>query len=163
MHDRAVGGLHQPQKRLDCTIVQSRLASDVAQRVRRERERQGLRQDELALAAGVSPRTVFQIESGKPTSRLDVVAKVLSALGLAVQVVSAPRTLQPVRTPADSGSLWRFSLSQDAGGEYRWQLRAPNNRVVAMSACGYAKRDDALRAVHEVAVIAGTAIVEGNR
>ena len=33
----------------------------------------GMRQDELALAAGVSTRAIHQIENGKPTSRLDTV------------------------------------------------------------------------------------------
>ncbi len=42
----------------------------------------GLRQDQLALAAGVSTRVIHQIENGKPTSRLDSVAPVLEVLGL---------------------------------------------------------------------------------
>jgi y4mF family transcriptional regulator len=50
--------------------------------VRRARERLGMRQDELALAAGVSTRAIHQIENGKPTSRLDTVFPVLAALGL---------------------------------------------------------------------------------
>jgi HTH-type transcriptional regulator / antitoxin HipB len=54
--------------------------------VRRAREELGMRQDELALAAGVSTRAVHQIESGKPTSRLDTVLPVLAALGLKLKV-----------------------------------------------------------------------------
>lgn len=45
-----------------------------------------MRQDELALAAGVSTRTVHQIEAGKPTSRLDGLSRVLEALGLRLAV-----------------------------------------------------------------------------
>ena len=45
-----------------------------------------MRQDELALAAGVSTRAVHQIESGKATSRLDTIVPVLSALGLKLKV-----------------------------------------------------------------------------
>ena len=52
------------------------------------RHEQELRQDELALAAGVSVRSVHQIESGKPTMRLDVLERVLKALGLTLDVKS---------------------------------------------------------------------------
>lgn len=45
-----------------------------------------MRQDELALAAGVSTRAIHQIESGKPTSRLDTVFPVLAALDLEVRI-----------------------------------------------------------------------------
>jgi len=54
--------------------------------VRDQRERIGLRQDELALAAGVSTRVVHQIEHGKPTSRLDSVLPVLDALGIDIEI-----------------------------------------------------------------------------
>jgi len=55
--------------------------------VRAERERIGLRQDELALTAGVSTRVVHQIENGKPTSRLDSLLAVLNALGMGLEVI----------------------------------------------------------------------------
>jgi y4mF family transcriptional regulator len=45
------------------------------------RETQGLRQDELALAAGVSTRTVHAIEAGKATARIDGVLRLAEALG----------------------------------------------------------------------------------
>lgn len=54
--------------------------------MRRAREELGMRQDELALAAGVSTRAIHQIENGKPTSRLDTVFPVLAALGLKFRV-----------------------------------------------------------------------------
>jgi y4mF family transcriptional regulator len=54
--------------------------------VLRSRKSLGLRQDELALAAGVSTRAIHQIEHGKPTSRLDSLAPVLEVLGLRLQV-----------------------------------------------------------------------------
>lgn len=54
--------------------------------MRRAREELGLRQDELALAAGVSTRAIHQVENGKPTSRLDTVIPVLAALGLKLTV-----------------------------------------------------------------------------
>ena len=61
-------------------------ARSIGVSVRRAREALGMRQDELALAAGVSTRAIHQIESGKPTSRLDTVFPVLAALGLKIRV-----------------------------------------------------------------------------
>ncbi len=74
--------------RLECTIVhrEDAIAIEIGRRVRGARELLGLRQDELALAAGVSTRVVHQIESGKPTSRLDGLVRVLGALGLTLEV-----------------------------------------------------------------------------
>lgn len=68
------------------------LAERIGERVRTERERLELRQDELALAAGVSARVVHQIENGKATSRIDSLVAVLDALGLTLAVVS-PQTV----------------------------------------------------------------------
>lgn len=72
------------------------VAQEVGRRVREAREALGLRQDELALAAGVSTRLVHQIEVGKATSRLDGVVRVLAALGLTLEVVErSPRRAPP--------------------------------------------------------------------
>lgn len=51
-----------------------------------ERKRLGLRQEEVALAAGVSTRVVHQIENGKATSRLDSLIPVLDALGIELEI-----------------------------------------------------------------------------
>jgi transcriptional regulator with XRE-family HTH domain len=61
-------------------------AGHVAEEVRRARHEQRLRQDELALAAGVSVRAVHQIEAGKPTTRLDILERVVNALGLSIEL-----------------------------------------------------------------------------
>ena len=66
--------------------LSAQLATEIGQRVLRERERLGLRQDELALAAGVSARVIHQIEHGKATSRLDSLVPVLDVLGLKLEV-----------------------------------------------------------------------------
>lgn len=77
---------------LICTIVHSKLdlaqhdAQLIGDAVRAARRSLGLRQDELAVAAGVSTRAVHQIESGKPTSRLDSISPVLAVLGLGLRV-----------------------------------------------------------------------------
>jgi len=69
--------------KLDIATTEAR---SIGARVRLARQELGMRQDELALAAGVSTRAVHQIESGKPTSRLDTVFPVLAALGLKFRV-----------------------------------------------------------------------------
>lgn len=71
-------------------------AAEIGRRVREARDALGLRQDELALAAGVSTRVVHQIERGKPTSRLDTLLRVVNALGLTLEVaVRTTKTVQP--------------------------------------------------------------------
>lgn len=57
----------------------------IGARVRGARARAGLRQDELAFAAGVSTRLVHAIEVGKPTVRVDGLVRVLGALGLTLE------------------------------------------------------------------------------
>jgi transcriptional regulator with XRE-family HTH domain len=67
-----------------------------AAKVKQARQEQQLRQDELALAAGVSVRSVHQIEAGKRTTRLDILERVLGALGLSIEVSSRhPRPASP--------------------------------------------------------------------
>lgn len=61
-------------------------ASEIGAAIRAARERTGLRQDELALIAGVSTRVIHQVEKGKPTSRLDSVIPVLAALGMSLEI-----------------------------------------------------------------------------
>ena len=100
MHDRAYRPRQTVNLPLECTIVhrEEPSAVEIGRRVREARESLGLRQDELALAAGVSTRLIHQIESGKPTSRLDSLVRVLGALGLTLQVVArTPRQTSPAR------------------------------------------------------------------
>ncbi len=70
--------------KLDST---TEVANRIGKIALRERERLGLRQDEVALAAGVSTRVVHQIENGKPTSRLDSLIPVLDALGIELEAL----------------------------------------------------------------------------
>jgi HTH-type transcriptional regulator / antitoxin HipB len=63
-----------------------RQAREIGARVRRARRELGLRQDELAIAAGVSTRAIHQVEHGKTTSRLDTLSHVLDVLGLTLSV-----------------------------------------------------------------------------
>jgi y4mF family transcriptional regulator len=63
--------------------------------VRQARRQLGLSQDDVAFAAHVSPRTVFSIEKGKPTVRLDMLARVLAAVGLTLATVPRDRVWRP--------------------------------------------------------------------
>lgn len=58
--------------------------------VRQARLAQGLRQDQLAAAAGVGLRFLVELERGKPTVRLGKVLAVLSALGCRLDVAPPP-------------------------------------------------------------------------
>ena len=61
--------------------------------VRHDRLAQGLRQDQLAAAAGVGLRFLVELEQGKPTVRLAKVLAVLDALGCRLNVTSPPARL----------------------------------------------------------------------
>jgi HTH-type transcriptional regulator/antitoxin HipB len=54
--------------------------------VRRARTARGLRLEDLALAAGVGPRFLSELERGKPTARLAETLRVIAALGLRVTI-----------------------------------------------------------------------------
>lgn len=56
-------------------------------RIRQARKAMGLRQDELAAAAGVGLRFLVELERGKPTVQLGKVLAVLLAAGLDLRVV----------------------------------------------------------------------------
>jgi transcriptional regulator with XRE-family HTH domain len=64
----------------DITLAQ------IAETVRAERRRQGLDQRTLALVADVAVRSIHRIEHAEPTVRLDVLMRVLAALGLALDI-----------------------------------------------------------------------------
>ena len=64
--------------------------SDIAGIVRTTRKAQGLRQDELAGAAGVGVRFIVDLEAGKPTAQLGKALQVLEALGCQFVIVPPP-------------------------------------------------------------------------
>lgn len=57
----------------------------LGQRIREERKRQGMDQRTLALVSNVGVRSVHRVENGEPTVRLDVVLRILDALGLRLE------------------------------------------------------------------------------
>lgn len=70
-------------------------AEALGQAIRQAREFQGLSQEEVAFVANVSPRTVFAIEKGKVTVRLDMVTRVLAAVGLQLSTQPRDRVWRP--------------------------------------------------------------------
>lgn len=62
-------------------------SEEIAAVVLAARKRQGLTQEELAMAAGVSTRTVHRVENAHPTLRIDSALKVLDALGISIRLV----------------------------------------------------------------------------
>ena len=68
-------------------IVDRIVYQRLGQALRRERESQGLRQDDLALVAGLGLRAVGEIEAGKPTAQFDTWLAVIQAVGFKLVVV----------------------------------------------------------------------------
>jgi len=59
----------------------------IGQAIRRARKAMGLRQPELAAAAGVGLRFLVELERGKPTVQLGLTLMVLRAVGLDLKIV----------------------------------------------------------------------------
>ncbi|WP_291936208.1 helix-turn-helix transcriptional regulator [Limnohabitans sp.] len=67
-----------------------RTPQQLADQLRAARKRLGLTQAELAMAAGVGLRFMVDLESGKPTVRLETVMRVIDALGGVIQLAGLP-------------------------------------------------------------------------
>lgn len=61
-------------------------ASDLGAAIREARRAQGLRLEEVAVAAGVGIRFLSELERGKSTVRLEETLRVVAALGLRLQI-----------------------------------------------------------------------------
>jgi y4mF family transcriptional regulator len=59
--------------------------------VRAARKSEGLRQDELAGAAGVGLRFIVDLEAGKPTAQIGKTLQVLAALGCSIEITPPPK------------------------------------------------------------------------
>lgn len=58
----------------------------IGQRIRAERQRQGLTQEQLAMISNVATRSLHRIETGQSSVRFDVLVRILAALGLQLQL-----------------------------------------------------------------------------
>jgi y4mF family transcriptional regulator len=72
----------------------SQTSVEIGNIIRATRKAQGLRQDELAGAAGVGIRFVVDLEAGKPTVQLGKALQVLQALGCALEI-RPPKASEP--------------------------------------------------------------------
>lgn len=59
---------------------------EIGSTIRKLRKRQGLRQDQLAGAAGVGLRFLIELEAGKETAQLGKTLAVLNALGCKIEL-----------------------------------------------------------------------------
>jgi len=66
--------------------------AEVGDIVRTTRKAAGLRQDELAGAAGVGLRFIVDLEAGKPTAQIGKTLQVLAALGCSVDITPPPES-----------------------------------------------------------------------
>jgi y4mF family transcriptional regulator len=64
-----------------------RTSAQLGELIRQRRKALDLRQADLALAAGTGRRFIIDLESGKQTTRLDALFRVLAALGVGIKLV----------------------------------------------------------------------------
>ena len=72
--------------------------AEIGEIVRSTRKAAGLRQDELAGAAGVGLRFIVDLEAGKPTAQIGKalqVLQVLQALGCAIEITPPRAPVKP--------------------------------------------------------------------
>lgn len=65
-------------------------AAEIGGIVRTTRKEAGLRQDELAGAAGVGLRFIVDLEAGKPTAQIGKTLQVLATLGCSLDITRPP-------------------------------------------------------------------------
>lgn len=77
---------------LSVNIVAKRTLTppEIGDIVRKTRKAAGLRQDELAGAAGVGLRFIVDLEAGKPTAQIGKALQVLAALGCSFDITPPP-------------------------------------------------------------------------
>jgi uncharacterized protein YegP (UPF0339 family) len=74
---------------------------------------------------------------------------------MATAKTSAPRSTLRGASSADANAFWkasamRFETYEENSGRHRWQLLAPDGRVLAISSDSYVSRDDAEFAAGDV-------------
>ena len=65
-------------------------STEIGDMVRTTRKAAGMRQDELAGAAGVGLRFIVDLEAGKTTAQLGKTLQVLAALGCSIEIAPPP-------------------------------------------------------------------------
>ena len=97
-------------------LTDSELIAEIGKRIRRYRLQQNLMQQDLARIAGVSPRTVRNIESGGDV-RLSTIIAVLRALGRtdAIDAFLPRPGVSPIELLETGGSERRRARGRDRG------------------------------------------------
>ncbi len=80
----------------------ARATAEIGEAVRGARRERGLQQEELALAAGISTKTLHNVESGTSGMRVDTLLRLLRALGLGLEI--SARAPSALRRPEHSSS-----------------------------------------------------------
>ena len=80
------------------TMTTIKSPQELGDALRNARKRLGLTQPQLALVAGVGIRFIVDLESGKPTVRLDSVLRVIDALGGVINLDGLPSSSSEVST-----------------------------------------------------------------
>lgn len=71
-------------------VRRSLTTAEIGDLVRTTHKAAGLRQDELAGAAGVGLRFIVDLEAGKPTAQIGKALQVLDALGCSLEITPPP-------------------------------------------------------------------------
>jgi HTH-type transcriptional regulator/antitoxin HipB len=95
------------------TIMPLPLIEQLATAIRTERKRRKLTQPQLAISAGISERALRQIEAGKGTARLDIIARLLDALDLGIEIT--PHARYPQGPAGPTGPMVSPPLLGNAG------------------------------------------------
>ncbi len=85
-------------------MISIRTTQQLGDALRTARKHLGLTQPQLALAAGVGVRFIVDLESGKPTLRLENVLRVINALGGEIQLSGLAGTAAPVSEKGHHGA-----------------------------------------------------------
>ncbi len=67
-------------------------SAEIGDQIKKERKSMGLRQAELASVAGVSVRTLSDIENGKQTAHIGLVLKIIESLGMTLTLTPFQHT-----------------------------------------------------------------------
>jgi transcriptional regulator with XRE-family HTH domain len=79
------------------TLHPTRANTEIADAIRSARKGRRLTQEDLALAADISTKTLHNMENGTSKPRIDTLLRVLHALGLGLEIVSrAPTARIPI-------------------------------------------------------------------
>jgi HTH-type transcriptional regulator/antitoxin HipB len=80
----------QIDTQIDSTLFRQQpdlFAQEIGRRIREARRAQGLTQEEVALAANVATRALHYIEHGRIRPRVDTVQRILSVLGMTLEIL----------------------------------------------------------------------------